>query len=674
MKINNKIIRLRRFAKSIFHCERSAAILLALALVLSLGILTIPVMANITNPGSPTFDLVTSSHLSSAMDATYTFTITNIVDSSTNEQLKQIIATIPGGYTINSNYITATAGTKVGTMTMSGGGGDPHSADFVTTAVERVFTCTYSGTLCGTLTLSGDGQTFTLVIEQAVYGLAREQGVLETIQGFLINPTTAGIYSWPATALGYETSSSEQDCSPRDGYSQDVQIGLVHNQTTGTYYSTIQAAIDAASSGGTVNVAAGTYEEDVTLDKNVSIYGGSPKPTLKGTGATTKKGALSFKGPLEGITIKDIIIEHDGSLIDVPLMDAAYLDPVFNGVEFIGMEFIQRGTWRSPNVGGKNPINFGWGYSSLVEGAGVLFKDCVMTNASGQDGTFMTWQATGGGPSTFDNVTIDGNGNETGINIYDGINVSVTDCHTMYNAYFYLSGLTNLTVENNIFSGYGTFVNGTNGATIRDNVFENTRGLEFTAAWGPTQNYDVLVEGNTFQNIDSDAIKIHRYTITTPDSDFLDVHYNNFIDTGGFAVNNTFDTFTVDATNNWWGDASGPFNSTTNPGGTGDKVSDNVDFIPFLASSGGVVVNNVSITKSGPTSANSGVDITYTITYKNIGTDYANNIIITEAYPLEVSYVSATPAPDSGTNNKWTIPTTLAPNAEGTITVTVHIK
>ncbi len=128
--------------------------------------------------------------------------------------------------------------------------------------------------------------------------------------------------------------------------------------------------------------------------------------------------------------------------------------------------------------------------------------------------------------------------------------------------------------------------------------------------------------------------------------------------------------YEINATYNWWGDASGPTHSS-NSDGKGDAVSDNVDFIPFLGSSG-EVVNNVSIIKSGPTFANSGDNITYTITYKNIGTDYATNIIITETYPLEVEYVSADPAPNTG-NNQWTIPT-LAPGVEGTITVTVHIK
>ena len=77
--------------------------------------------------------------------------------------------------------------------------------------------------------------------------------------------------------------------------------------------------------------------------------------------------------------------------------------------------------------------------------------------------------------------------------------------------------------------------------------------------------------------------------------------------------------------------------------------------------------------KIGPGAANKGNDITYTITYKNEGTFDATNIVVTETYPSEVEFVSAVPASDTGTNDQWTIGT-LAPDAEGTIEVTVHIK
>jgi hypothetical protein len=42
----------------------------------------------------------------------------------------------------------------------------------------------------------------------------------------------------------------------------------------------------------------------------------------------------------------------------------------------------------------------------------------------------------------------------------------------------------------------------------------------------------------------------------------------------------------VQATHNWWGHASGPYNARTNPDGLGDEVSDYVVFDPWNASSG----------------------------------------------------------------------------------------
>jgi len=37
----------------------------------------------------------------------------------------------------------------------------------------------------------------------------------------------------------------------------------------------------------------------------------------------------------------------------------------------------------------------------------------------------------------------------------------------------------------------------------------------------------------------------------------------------------------VDATGNWWGDETGPTHPEKNPGGAGDRVSDNVAFDPW---------------------------------------------------------------------------------------------
>ncbi len=58
--------------------------------------------------------------------------------------------------------------------------------------------------------------------------------------------------------------------------------------------------------------------------------------------------------------------------------------------------------------------------------------------------------------------------------------------------------------------------------------------------------------------------------------------HNDICDNAGYGVCNVDTTVVVSADSNWWGDATGPYHPTTNPGGLGDSVSDYVDFDPWL--------------------------------------------------------------------------------------------
>ncbi|MFQ6033615.1 MAG: right-handed parallel beta-helix repeat-containing protein [Candidatus Bipolaricaulia bacterium] len=63
---------------------------------------------------------------------------------------------------------------------------------------------------------------------------------------------------------------------------------------------------------------------------------------------------------------------------------------------------------------------------------------------------------------------------------------------------------------------------------------------------------------------------------------------NNIVGNSKYGIENPLyelaggNPITIDARNNWWGDPSGPFHLGKNPQGKGDRVSDNVDFEPWL--------------------------------------------------------------------------------------------
>ena len=86
----------------------------------------------------------------------------------------------------------------------------------------------------------------------------------------------------------------------------------------------------------------------------------------------------------------------------------------------------------------------------------------------------------------------------------------------------------------------------------------------------------------------------------------------------------------------------------------------------------GVRATKPTITKSGSTSVAPGGTITYTIEYSNAGVVDLTNVTITENYPEGITFISADPAPDTGTNNKWTLGT-LPAGSSGQITINVKV-
>ena len=100
---------------------------------------------------------------------------------------------------------------------------------------------------------------------------------------------------------------------------------------------------------------------------------------------------------------------------------------------------------------------------------------------------------------------------------------------------------------------------------------------EYEAAYGIEDERPCTVEitGSTISN--------NNGGISVYDDGHLVANFNNIAGNDLAGVYNEA-AEEVDATNNWWGDASGPYNETTNPDGKGDGVSDNVNYDPWLTS------------------------------------------------------------------------------------------
>ena len=84
-------------------------------------------------------------------------------------------------------------------------------------------------------------------------------------------------------------------------------------------------------------------------------------------------------------------------------------------------------------------------------------------------------------------------------------------------------------------------------------------------------------------------------SLTVNNSGVTSNNYGLVANSAGASINNSsifgnsnYEVFSslasplLDATNNWWGAMSGPYNATSNPGGAGDHVSNGVSYTPYL--------------------------------------------------------------------------------------------
>jgi hypothetical protein len=334
--------------------------------------------------------------------------------------------------------------------------------------------------------------------------------------------------------------------------------------TVGTACQTIQGAVNKASSGDTINVAAGTYNEQVTISKTVTLKGAQA-----GTDARTRSGAESIityaGGPVQ--------IEADNVVIDGFTIQGASTDP---NVDFSALG---AGIWTNPGFSGTN-------------GGHQILNNIIQNNIAGIEADNDPSYPATNFPATiqynlFLNNNLSGAGGGTGIITSFGLNNALIDKNKFsgnINTISIQAQSTSITISNNQFDA-GIGLLNTTYSSVTGNKSMNSASSATIDLFGGDDH--VTVSGNVLLSGQS-AIRVENpYAVYSIVANTNITAQNNCIQgntAAGLEADHLGYTGIIMADNNWWGSSSGP--SGTGPG-TGDAIIDPdgvVVFSPFLAS------------------------------------------------------------------------------------------
>ncbi|MEI6091131.1 MAG: right-handed parallel beta-helix repeat-containing protein [bacterium] len=443
--------------------------------------------------------------------------------------------------------------------------------------------------------------------------------------GTNVPSTVASNISGNVQFLPFSTLASPLNCSG---------VGPVTVSDPASSYMTIQGGINGANSGATITVAAGTYKERFTITKSLTINGAKAgvdartrtftgESILDGTGLTgAPYDAIKIANGVSNVTIDGFEITNyvgSGSNGDGNAISSYCMSSNTTGASNITVQnnYIHDVAYNGILVGSENAtatnmvIQSGWliqkNKLSGFKYAGIEFTN--VTNSQVKDNVISAPTSIFDDPGdagvgieiaarsrakavTTNTIEVSGNtitgtfptGSRAAINL---LSRSYTDADAN-------ATLSNITVSGNSITGATnvraailavaesrTKPSTINTLAITNNTLDgNLAGIEiqdYINGGGSTASHSgITITSNNVKN--NTGVGLHIMSSTSATG--ITITENSFLTNTLFGIKNE-GTGTLTATNNWWGDASGPHNTTSNDCATGDDVSNNVTYTPW---------------------------------------------------------------------------------------------
>jgi hypothetical protein len=336
-------------------------------------------------------------------------------------------------------------------------------------------------------------------------------------------------------------------------------------------FQTVQAAVNAATPGDTVQVCAGVYHENVVVNKPLTLSGAQAGNPVAGrtfgiASEATIMGAQSV-GASAVITITASGVTVDG----FSLADAVNTVGAASGFDV------------------KNTVNGALITNNILDG--------ISTSDTSGNGTAQAVYLEAGP----DNVQILNNRMNNVHSNRSAKGVLIGDSNsTNPSLNVVIQGNTISNVTSDTRGAYGVQINNGNGATantglkVQGNTMNNLTGGGWVHAVGLEANTPgVVVTGNSISNVSAPGTDRIAVWFESKDTSFSTGHVNqNSLDVTiaafGIAVQPALSAGgSVDGTCNWWGSAAGP--GPVGPD-SGSQVSPNVIFKPWLIAPGGACI------------------------------------------------------------------------------------